>query len=369
MSTERVLCMNSGVGETSYAKNSMLQKKVMLKVKPILDESIKKLLSSTNFGSNLRMADLGCSSGSNAFVVLYDIITIINNTKVSLNRDAPAYVLQVYLNDLFENDFNNITKLLPNFYQKITETGDKVSKCFVYTTPGNFFGRLFPNNYMHFFHSSYSLHWLSQAPEELTKGVEALNKGNTYITTTSSPTVYKAYFEQFQRDFKLFLGSRYDELKPCGIMVLTFIGREKAHEISSPWVVIGMVLKDMVLEGLVEEAKLDSFNLPIYGPTIEEVRQVIETEGSFILETLKTFKIGWDANFEEEVGDYVLDNKMRGEFIAKSIRSVFEPLLTAEFGKDIMGELFSRFGEKVAQLIELDTLEYTNLVMSMRKAS
>ncbi|KAL2337250.1 hypothetical protein Fmac_011696 [Flemingia macrophylla] len=285
--------MNSGMGETSYAKNSMLQKKVMLKVKPILEESIKRFLSSTNFGSNLRIADLGCSSGSNTFVVLYDIITIINNTKVSLNRDAPAYVLQVYLNDLFENDFNNITKLLPNFYQKLTETGDKVSKCFVHTTPGNFFGRLFPNNYMHFFHSSYSVHWLSQPPEELTKGVEALNTGNTYITTTSSPTVYKAYFEQFQRDFKVFLRSRYDELKPCGIM------------------------------GLVEEAKLDSFNLPIYGPTIEEVRQVIETEGSFILETLKTFKIGWDANIEEEVGDYVLNNKMRGEFKAKSILDLF----------------------------------------------
>nr|KYP68897.1 Benzoate carboxyl methyltransferase [Cajanus cajan] len=344
-----------------------MQKKVMLKVKPIVEESLVRLLSSTNFKSNLKVADLGCSSGPNALMVLYDIITIINNHKVSLNQDASATVLQIYLNDLFENDFNNIMKLLPNFYHKIKEMGDKVSTCFIHVTPGNFYGRLFPNNHIHFFHSSYSLHWLSQAPEELTNGVEPLNKGNTYITTTSSPTVYKAYFEQFQRDFKLFLKSRSDELKPCGVMVLTFIGREKAHEISSPWVVIGVVLKDMVLEGLVEEAKLDSFNLSIYGPTIEEVRQVIEAEGSFTLQTLKTFKIGWDANLQEEVVDFVLDSKMRGEFIAKSIRSVFEPLLTVEFGKDIMDELFLRFSKKVSQLIALDTLEYTNLVMSMRK--
>ncbi|KAK7390458.1 hypothetical protein VNO78_25764 [Psophocarpus tetragonolobus] len=129
-----------------------------------------------------------------------------------------------------------------------------------------------------------------------------------------------------------------------------------------------MVLQDMVLEGLVEEGKLDSFNLPTYSPTIEEVRQVIKAEGSFILQTLKTFKMGWDANLQNEVSDSVVDNKIRGEFIAKTIRAVFEPLLSAEFGKNVMDELFSRFTKKVSKLVEFDTLEYTNLVMSMRKA-
>ncbi|TKY63369.1 Theobromine synthase 2 [Spatholobus suberectus] len=345
-----------------------MQKKVILKVKPVLDESVKRLLHCTNFKSNLKVADLGCSSGPNALMVMYHIVTVINNTILGLNQEEVVVVLQIYLNDLFENDFNNVSKFLPNFYQRIQETGDKVGACFVNATPGSFYGRLFPNNYIHFFHSSYSLHWLSQAPEELTKGVESLNKGNIYITTTSPPAVYKAYFEQFQRDFKLFLKSRSDELKPGGSMVLTFIGREKDNEISHPSVVIGMVLKYMVLEGLVEEAKLDSFNLPTYGPTIEEVRQVIEAEGSFTLQMLKAFKMGWDANLQEEVVDSVLDSKMKGEFIAKYIRSVFEPILIIGFGKDIMEELFSRFAKKVSQLIELDTLEYTNLVMSMRKS-
>lgn len=48
---------------------------------------------------------------------------------------------------------------------------------------------------------------------------------------------------------------------------------------------------------------MDFFDLPIYGPTAEEVGQVIEREGSFTLQTLKTIKIGWDANLEEEVDD------------------------------------------------------------------
>ncbi|KAJ1389329.1 SAM dependent carboxyl methyltransferase [Sesbania bispinosa] len=327
------------------------------------------MLFSITSKSNLTVADLGCSSGPNALLVIYNIMTIINNTKLSLNHEAPT--LQIYLNDLFGNDFNSIIKLLPEFYQSIRqERGDKVGACFINATPGNFYGRLFPNNYIDFFHSSYSLHWLSQAPEELTKGAKPLNKGNIYLTSTSPPMVYKAYFEQFQRDFKLFLKSRSEELTPEGNMVLTFIGRERPHPISDPCVkIIGMVLKDIVLEGLVEEAKLDSFNIPLYEPTVEEVRRVIEVEGSFILQTLKTIQMGCDADIQEDVDNYVLNSKMRGEFISKSIRAVFEPLLSVEFGKDMMDELFSRFSKKVSQLMELETLEYTNVVISLTKAT
>jgi len=74
---------------------------------------------------------------------------------------------------------------------------------------------------------------------------------------------------------------------------------------------------------LVEEAKLDLFDLAVYHPTIKEVRQVVKEEGSFTLQTLKTFKIGWDANLQEDTVDCVLDSKMRGEFIAKYHRACF----------------------------------------------
>jgi jasmonate O-methyltransferase len=118
---------------------------------------------------------------------------------------------------------------------------------------------------------------------------------------------------------------------------------------------------------LVEDTKLDLFNLPIYYPTIKEVRQVIEAEGSFTLQTLKTFKIGWDANLQEDIVDYVLDNNMRGEFIAKYHRAIFEPLLIVEFSENILDEIFSRFAKLVAQLMKLQRLEYTNIVLFITK--
>ena len=116
---------------------------------------------------------------------------------------------------------------------------------------------------------------------------------------------------------------------------------------------------------------MDLFDLPIYGPTPEEVRQVVEEEGSFTLQTLDTVRIGWDANHQENVDDATVDSKTRAKFVTKSIRAVFEPLLSAKFGEVIMDDLFFRFTVIVGQLIdmELEPLEYTNVIVSMTKDS
>ncbi|QCE03227.1 jasmonate O-methyltransferase [Vigna unguiculata] len=120
-------------------------------------------------------------------------------------------------------------------------------------------------------------------------------------------------------------------------------------------------LRKLLLRNL--KAKLDYFDLPIYGPTLEEVRQVIEEEGSFSL--------GWDGNLGEDVYDASVDSQTRALIVAKSIRAIFEPLLSIEFGEVIMDEFFFRFAMTVSQLIdtELESLECTNLIMSMSKDS
>ncbi|CDP16806.1 unnamed protein product [Coffea canephora] len=66
---------------------------------------------------------------------------------------------------------------------------------------------------MHFIHSSYSLHWLSQVPRGLvTEEGLPLNKGNIYIGKTSPKSVHDAYLDQFERDFTNFLSARADEI-------------------------------------------------------------------------------------------------------------------------------------------------------------
>ncbi|KAK7310623.1 hypothetical protein RJT34_08235 [Clitoria ternatea] len=366
MATKQFLSPNGGVGETSYANNSSHQSKMMSKVKTNLEESIRTLFGNGNsVPSCFKVADLGCSSGPNTLQVAYDIIDIVDNLSRSLDHDTPTF--QIFLNDQFLNDFNNIFESLPRFYERLQEAkGDRLSPCFVNAMPGSFYGRLFPANSMHFFHSATSLHWLSQAPKGLAKEAGLVNKGNIYFTNTSPSEVYQAYLEQFQQDFNLFLKSRAEELVHGGGMVLTFVGRDETREIITPWGIVGSALNDMVSEGLIEEEKLDNVNMPRYGPTAQEVKQLIEAEGSFTLQKLDTVNSNWDEGLKENGAS---DTHVRANFIAKYVRATHEPLLKTLFGEGIIDELFLRFKNKVAKLLEKETLEHASLVLFMTKKS
>ncbi|KAF7810865.1 7-methylxanthosine synthase 1 [Senna tora] len=246
MATEQDLHMNGGDGETSYANNSLIQRKVLMKVKPILKEHITKVYTNIDVSDCLKVADLGCSSGPNTLLIASEIMGMIDEISLRLKKKkTPAF--QIFLNDLPSNDFNTIFNSLPDFYKNLQhEKGHNFGpNCFILGAPGSFYGRLFPENSIHFFHSSYSLHWLSQAPEGLIG--RGLNKGNIYIEKGSPEAVWKAYFEQFEHDFKLFLKDRSVELVKGGGMVLTFIGRSEHEELTLP-TLIGMALHDMVLE-------------------------------------------------------------------------------------------------------------------------
>ncbi|XP_021828251.1 salicylate carboxymethyltransferase-like, partial [Prunus avium] len=304
--------------------------------------------------------DLGCSSGPNTLLVVSDIIDSIRTTYHKLNRPPPS--LQAFLNDLPRNDFNTVFRSLPGFYKKLDEEHEKkFGSCFIAGMPGSFYGRLFPNNSLHFVHSSYALHWISEVTEE----EEGLNKGNIYIAKTSPPVVFKQYLEQFKRDFTVFLRSRAEELVPGGSMVLTTMGSIKSDDPLCIWEFVGMKLNDMVLEGLIEEEKLDTFNMPYYAPTTKEIEEVIEAEGSLILQNLQVFKNDWDSYIKQ--ANSGLDMKTRAAIFATDIRAVAEPILVSQFGEEAMDDLFHRFEADVHDHMKRENCQFINLVISLTK--
>ncbi|XP_076881786.1 putative jasmonic acid carboxyl methyltransferase 2 [Bidens hawaiensis] len=359
-----VLHMNTGEGETSYAKNSHLQKKIISVGNSMVESAIFNIMLEVQ-PKSMGVADLGCSSGHNSLMVVSKIIHTVNVVSQQIGLSVPE--LRVSLNDLPGNDFNDVFKSLPELYNKMKKDYG-IEDCYVWGLPGSFYGSLFPAQSLHFVHSSSSLHWLSQVPFGLKHKVGThLNKEKLYLSKSSSTSVVKAYQQQFHEDFSLFLRSRAKEMVSKGRMVLSFMGRRSpnpcADEACYQWELLANALMSLALDGLLEKEKIDSFNAPYYAPSLEEVAREVEYDGSFVVDGAETFEIKWDDGDKSEF------NISSGYRVAKTIRAVVEPMLESHFDlrPELMDELFRRYAKIIDDCLSKTKLIYIILVISLMR--
>ncbi|CAO1941970.1 unnamed protein product [Urochloa humidicola] len=384
MKVERDLHMSRGDGETSYASNSRLQEKSILKTRPVLHEAVAAAHASASLSSAGAMvvADLGCSSGPNTLLVVSEVLGAVAD-----RREAELAMMgghgqhpppppakkhvQFFLNDLPGNDFNLVFQSLELFKKLAAakDKGDSLPPYYVAGLPGSFYTRLFPDRCVHLFHSSYCLMWRSKVPEELARGT-VLNEGNMYIWEATPPSVVKLYRKQFQEDFSLFLKLRHKELVANGQMVLTFLGRKNKDvlrgEVSYMWGLLSQALQSLVKEGRVEKDKLDSFNLPFYAPSVDEVKDVIKQSEAFDINHIQLFESNWDPHDDLDDGDLVLDSVQSGVNVAQCIRAVIEPLIAHHFGEHILDDLFEIYARNVAAHLQKVKTKYPVIVLSLK---
>ncbi|XP_004298468.1 PREDICTED: jasmonate O-methyltransferase-like [Fragaria vesca subsp. vesca] len=352
MEVKQILHMNKGNGETSYAKNSTVQRKTLSIATPIIEEAVLQLLGSNVMGiESMGIADLGCSSGPNTLLLISQIMDAIHAKRSKVTE------LRVSLNDLFRNDFNSIFLSLPSFYNKLKQdyyNNGRDPNLFISAVPGSFYGPLFPRKSMHFVHSSFSVHWLSQVPDGLN------NKGKIYVSKTSPQCVLDAYSMQFQKDFSVFLRSRAQEIVAGGRMVLSFMGRPSSDPTADEgtfyqFELLGQALMAMVSKGLIEEEKVNSFNIPYYASCVEELELVLEKEGSFSKDRLEAFGVDWDTDgIDLDLNMLERDDQLitsSGQRMANSIRVVTESMLEFHFGKWVMADVFHKYAELVSKYL------------------
>ncbi|XP_058092024.1 probable methyltransferase TCM_000336 [Magnolia sinica] len=362
MDVEKVFHMKGGLGETSYARNSSHQKKGLEMVKHITIETIIDLYL-TSTPHTLAIADLGCSSGPNTLSVVEQIVDAVDERCCRyLLQSSPEF--QVFLNDLPANDFNSIFMALPDFRAKLNKGGSREAcPCVFFAgVPGSFYGRLFPNRSLHFIHSSFGLHWLSQVPPALMdESGTWLNKGKMCVSESSPPLVSKAYFMQFQQDFSLFLKSRSEELISGGRMVLILLGRsghqrEMGHTFY--WEMLARAFACMVSSGEVEEESVDSYNVPFYAPSMEEIEGLVHADGSFRIDRLEMFEIGRDDS-----------NSMQdGGSMAMAVRAIQEPMIRHHFSEGIVDGLFQQYAEMLDAEMAKREIKVPSLVVVLRKS-
>nr|QCP80348.1 methyltransferase 5 [Tanacetum cinerariifolium] len=365
MDVERVFHMNGGLGGNSYAQNSSLQKKASEMVKHITLKCLEEtyILMSPN---SLGIADLGCSCGQNALSTIREMVETIDETTHKYVNISPREY-RVYLNDLSTNDFNAIFKILPDFYKQLNNErqlrGHKFdSSVYIAGYPGTFYGRLFPDKCLHFIYSSYSLHWLSKVPPGLydMEG-HSINKGSFYISKSSSPRVAKAYYDQFQEDFSLFLRSRSKEILVGGRMVLILLGRRDQNHVdrgnSFLWELLSRSFSILVSQGKVKQEKVDEYDAHFYAPSRNELEAEVKKEGSFEMDRFELFDI-------ERKSEGCLSH---GTIVARSVRAIQESMISSHFGEAILDDLFENYGKLIDEEMCIEDIRPISFIIVLRK--
>nr|CAB3447595.1 unnamed protein product [Digitaria exilis] len=384
---ERDLHMSRGDGENSYASNSRLQAKAILKTRPVLHDAVAAAVHASSLSAAAGakvVADLGCSSGPNTLRVVSEVLGAVVDRRDE--KEQPVQHVQFFLNDLPGNDFNLVFQSLEPFRKQLDarDKGDSLlPQHYVAGLPGSYYTRLFPDRCVHLFHSSYCLMWRSKAhthrfnkssdvhvPEELVRGA-VVNEGNMYIWETTPPSVVELYQKQFQEDFSLFLQLRHKELVSNGQMVLIFLGRKNEDVLRGEasyyiWGLLARALQSLVKEGRVEKERLDSFSLPFYAPSIDEVKDaIIKQSAAFDINHIQLLESNFDPDDLED-SDLVLDSVQSGVNVARSVRAVMEPLIANHFGEHVLDELFEIYGRNVTAHLQKVKLKHHVFVLSLK---
>ncbi|CAM8942839.1 unnamed protein product [Rhodiola kirilowii] len=343
--------MNGGDGSYSYAKNSEFQGMGFDIAKTLIETSISKnldvkniIVTTTATSDTFYLADLGCSTGPNTFAAMQSLITSISQKHKSQNSKT-SLEFQVFFNDLPTNDFNTLISTLPS-----------PRSYFAAAVPGSFYGRLFPSSSLQFVYASHAIHWLSKIPDEcLDRNSKAWNKGRVHYAG-GCEAVVEAHAAQFGRDMDKFLKARGEEIVSGGMLVLISIGcpDDRPHIClanSLLFELLGSVLLDMAKRGLVDEDKVDSFNLPVYAVKPKEIQAAVERNGSFKLETMDLHGFASTMIRTPTLTKWKMNHS--------HMRAGFEPLIANHFGQGIIDDLFELFFQKIMDNVK--QLEESNM--------
>ncbi|XP_015948323.1 indole-3-acetate O-methyltransferase 1 [Arachis duranensis] len=371
MELEKLLSMKGGRGEASYVNNSQAQAMHAKSMLHLLKETLDRVEVDASREMPFVVVDLGCSCGINTINVVDVMIKHIMKRYEGLGLDPPEFT--AFFSDLPSNDFNTLFQLLP----PMPNYGVSMEEClaaknhrsyFAAGVPGSFYRRLFPARSINVFHSAFSLHWLSQVPEAVTeKRSSAYNKGRVFIHGANEITAI-AYKKQFQSDLAAFLRSRSVEMKRGGSMFLVCLGRTSVDptDQGGAGLLFGTHFQDawddLVLQGLISSEKRDSFNIPVYAPSLQDFKEVVEGDGSFAIHKLEVFKGGSPLVVDQP------DNASQvGKALANTCRSVSGVLVDAHIGEDLSHELFLRVEHRATCHGKdlLEQLQFYHIVASL----
>lgn len=152
----RVLCMQGGDDDGSYARNSEATASAITLSKPLLLAAIQSMkLFVQSKEDSLRIADLGCATGYNTLATMDMVVEGLRERYIKECGIDPEF--EAFFSDLPSNDFNSLFRSLA-----AASSNCKARRYYAAGVPGSFYSRLFPKRKLHVAVSLSALHWLSQ---------------------------------------------------------------------------------------------------------------------------------------------------------------------------------------------------------------
>jgi hypothetical protein len=118
----------------------------------------------------------------------------------------------------------------------------------------------------------------------------------------------------------------------------------------------------------VEKEKMESFNMPLYAPSVDEVEAVIEQSGLYDVDHVELFQTNWDPEDDDTESDVVLDSVRSSVSMIRAQRAVIAPLLTHHFGfgEDVLDDLFEMYAQNVAEHLQKVKTKYAVILLSLK---
>ena len=151
------------------------------------------------------IADYGCAGGKNSFYIYDGIIDHVH--KINPNK-----TIEIYMNDLPENDFSVTFEEAVRHYQ----SHDKV---FLFGVGKSFYSQVLPDNSVHVVISCYAVHWLQRFPCPLRENLFGSDR-------IEDPSEYQPWSDQERKDLNIFLSHRKKELVKGGHLFITILGNK-----------------------------------------------------------------------------------------------------------------------------------------------
>jgi SAM dependent carboxyl methyltransferase len=318
-------------------------------------------------GATYVIADYGASTGRNSVGSLRTAVDAVR----AIDADRPICAIH---NDLPTNDWNTLfANLTADEGSYLHAAGPTVVPL---ASAVSFFEPATPARTVHLGMSFSAAHWLREQPD--------VTVPEGFYSCEATGKVREALARQAADDWTTFLTARAADLAPGGRMIVQMVGTDTTTSPGDPLVTARALLRamaevagEMAHDGVLDPAAVESYLLPVYARTIDEIRAPFSrapVEAELTLETASVDRVAnpyLDKLHEDH--DAVAYAKAYAAFVRgfteSSLREhLFTPGTRSGTPDQAIDDFFARLQERFAADPERDAFEdWTATMVAARR--